>query len=287
MTPASLTHKRFAFTLIVLGGLVFPTCVTAPSSPKAGANPSEELIKIETRPDVTQKVLVVRPPHPVATVVLFPSGRGNLELGSGAETPTIGRADYFLARTSEEFARHGFMVALVDVPSDRQTGGIDSLFRISSAHAEDIRGVVSYLKKRAEIPLWLIGLGEGTFSAVNGAISLDGQIEGVILASSLTRTPTNWKMYGTHPNGILNMDLDKITVPVLVVGSQNDTCAITSPADAAKIKGELVHSPVVDIRYFSGGKMARLDPCEPRSPHGFYGIEKEVISTIADFIQTH
>jgi hypothetical protein len=147
--------------------------------------------------------------------------------------------------------------------------------------------VVFYLKKEADLPVWIIGLGEGTFSAVNGAISLDGQIDGVVLASSLTRTPTSWKMYGTHPNGILNMDLDRITVPVLIVGSQNDTCVITSPADVAKIKRDLVHSRVVEIRYFSGAKMARLDPCEPRSPHGFYGIEKEVVSTIADFIQTH
>jgi len=43
----------------------------------------------------------------------------------------------------------------------------------------------------------------------------------------------------------------------------------------------------VEIRYFSGGKMALLDPCEPRSPHYFYGIENEVISTIADFIHAH
>jgi len=210
-----------------------------------------------------------------------------LELASTIGTPTVGRADYFLARTREKFARHGFMVALVEVPSDRQAGGIDSLFRISNEHAEDIRGVVSYLKKEADIPVWLIGLGEGTFSAVNGAISLDGQIDGLVVASSLTRTPTSWKIYRSHPNGILNMDLERITVPALVVGSRNDTCAITSPADAAKITGELVHSPVVEIRYFSGGKMARLDPCEPRSPHGFYGIENEVITTIADFIHAH
>jgi hypothetical protein len=108
-----------------------------------GANPSEELIKIETRPDVTLKFLVIRPSQPAATVVLFTCGRGDLELASGAGTPTLGRADYFLARTREGFARHGSMVALVDVPSDRQAGGIDSRFRISNEHAEDIREVIS------------------------------------------------------------------------------------------------------------------------------------------------
>ncbi|HVO84168.1 MAG TPA: hypothetical protein VMU60_07080 [Syntrophobacteria bacterium] len=168
--------------------------------------------------------------------------------------------------------------------SDRRS---EPCFRISREHGEDIRGVVSFLGKQANVPVWLVGLGEGTFSAVNGAVSLDGQIDGVVLASSLTRTPTNWKMYGTHPHGILDMDLDKITVPVVVVGGGNDTCAVTSPADAAKIKGELVHSPAVEIVNLSGGRMARLDPCEPRSPHGFYGIENEVVTTIADFVYTH
>jgi hypothetical protein len=122
MTPASLTRKSFVVTLAVLCGLVFPTCVTAPSTPKAAANPSEKLIKIETRPDVTQKFLVIRPSQPVATLVLFVCGRGNLDLGSLAGTPTLGRADYLLARTAEELARHAFAVALVDVPSDRRGG---------------------------------------------------------------------------------------------------------------------------------------------------------------------
>lgn len=48
-----------------------------------------------------------------------------------------------------------------------------------------------------------------------------------------------------------------------------------------------MHSPVVEIRYLPGAEMARLDPRKPRSPHGFYCIENEVISTIADFIRAH
>jgi hypothetical protein len=54
MTPASLTHKRLLGTLILSCGLVFPTCLTARSTPKTGTSPYKALVKIETWLDVTE-----------------------------------------------------------------------------------------------------------------------------------------------------------------------------------------------------------------------------------------
>ena len=56
--------------------------------------------------------------------------------------------------------------------------------------------------------------------------------------------------------------------------------------DAPKIKEGLVNSKKVEIRYFTGGKTPLSDPCEALSEHGFYGIEEQVVSAIADFIKS-
>jgi hypothetical protein len=35
---------------------------------------------------------------------------------------------------------------------------------------------------------------------------------------------------------------------------------------------------------FSGGLPPESDPCEARSPHGFYGLDPQVVTAIAGFI---
>jgi len=49
---------------------------------------------------------------PVASVILFTGGQGVLQLTRGN----------FLVRNRRRFAEHGFLVAVVDVPSDHKTG---------------------------------------------------------------------------------------------------------------------------------------------------------------------
>jgi hypothetical protein len=58
------------------------------------------------------------------------------------------------------------LVAIVDPPSDRS-----SLygFRITRAHALDIKGVIAYLRQQAPVPVWLVGTSYGTVSAIKVA----------------------------------------------------------------------------------------------------------------------
>ena len=261
-------------------------CATKPLSPERKRFGASEIVKIETRPKVTEQFILIRPSNPVASVILFAAGRGKLELGSFAGKPTLGRGDNFLVRTRKDFAEQGLVVAVLDVPSDHKARGINSLFRISVEHVQDIKAVVSYLKKKANLPIYLVGSGEGTFSAANGAINIGEEIGGLILASSLTRTPKNWKMHRSYPRGILNLDLDRITVPTLVVSHKQDICGFSPPADAAEIEEALVNSRRAEVKYFTGGKVPDLEPCYPQTAHGFYGVEKQVVSAIADFIKS-
>ena len=83
------------------------------------------------------------------------------------------------------------------------------------------------------------------------------------------------------------MDLHKITVPALIIAHKEDKCDLTPPSGAPKIKEAIVNSQKVEVMYFSGGKRPLSEPCRPKSPHGFYGIEEQVIIAIADFIKAN
>ena len=72
-----------------------------------------------------------------------------------------GGRNIFVVRTRKDFAKHGFMVALVDAPSDQKSDkGMlkysersNEIFRGSNEHAQDIKAVVTYLKNEADIPV--------------------------------------------------------------------------------------------------------------------------------------
>ena len=250
---------------------------------------SEEIITIESRPKIKQAFMLIKPQNPVASIILFAGGEGNIELGHLNDKPTIGaQRENFLIKTMKDFANYGFMVAVYDVPSDQKKKGMYTVWRMEEKHADDINAVASYLKKQANIPLWLVGTSKGTISAVNGAIRIKENINGLILTSSVTKYKKSWeKAYKTHPNGILDMDLDKITVPTLIVSHRDDKCEVTPPVDAEKLKSALVNSPKTDVLTFTGGNKAESKPCWPKSPHGFYGIEEQVVKAIAEFIKSN
>lgn len=282
--------KKSHLVLSTIGFLLLFIAVyaAAPLASESAEIKSSKLVKLETRPGVKLKFIVIKPTNPVASVILLEGGRGVLQLSSIFGKPTIGRGKGFLSRTRKEFAKSGLMVALVDKPSDRQK--FNYYFRMSSKHAQDLKTVVSHLKSEADVPVWLVGMSAGTFSAPNGAIRLKEEVDGLVLVSSVTRTRKKFKkIYASHPNAILDMDLDQITVPTLIVHHKDDKCETCPASGAQKIKDAIVNSKKTEIMYFTGGKRAAQErlgkPCMPLSTHGYYGIEKKVVSAIAGFIK--
>ena len=43
----------------------------------------------------------------------------------------------------------------------------------------------------------------------------------------------------------------------------------------------------VEVVLFEGGDPPESDPCQALSEHGFLGIEKRVVNTIAEFIKSN
>ena len=148
----------------------------------------ENLISIETGRGVEQKFVLTKPNQtPVASVILFAGGHGKLSLSSfpGSVRFGWGRKNN-LVRTRNLYAQHGFMVATVDAPSDRKK--MNAAWRMGSKHAKDIAAVITYLKKQADVPVWVIGTSMGSFSAANMGIRLKDKVAGVVLTSSITRS---------------------------------------------------------------------------------------------------
>ncbi len=243
------------------------------------------LISLQTPRGAKQAFILIKPQNPVAAVILFAGGHGALGLKS-ATTMAWG-AQNFLVRTRDQFASQGFMVAVADAPSDHQGArGMNAVFRMSSAHANDIGAIVSYLKKQANVPVWLVGTSMGTFSAAGGGLDLK-TIDGVVLTSTITRSHPNWNIRQSHPHGVASMRLSAITAPTLIVSHRNDGCDITPASDAPKLTKALTKSRKVDVVLLDGGNAPKSEPCQALAQHGFYGIEDRAVARIAQFIKAN
>jgi pimeloyl-ACP methyl ester carboxylesterase len=241
------------------------------------------LVSIKTPRGVKQAFILVTPDKPVASVILFAGGSGELGLKSASSMKW--GAGNFVVRTRDMFAAHGFAVAVVDAPSDRQKG-MNAIFRMSAARAGDIAAVAAYLKKQANVPVWLVGTSMGTFSAAGGGIAA-GNIDGVVLTSTITGANPRWHIAKTYPDGVASMALSRITVPTLIVAHRKDGCKESPASGASKLKARLTKSAKVEVVVLDGGKPPKSIPCEALSQHGYFGIEDKAVGAIAKFIKAN
>jgi pimeloyl-ACP methyl ester carboxylesterase len=229
--------------------------------------------------------MLIKPESPTAAIVLLEGGWGGLKLGSlfgkvyiNAKKNKVG----FLVRNRDFFAKQGLIVALADAPSDMKD---IELYRANSKYAEDIKAIASYLKNEANIPVWLVGMSGGTYSASLGAVHIREGIDGLVLFSSVTRCIEGCPKYPALAS-ITDMDLSKIIVPTVIVYHKNDQCVETPPSDAQKVKAALINAPKIEVMFFEGGKKPKTGPCAPLSAHGYYGIDEEVITEVAEYIKS-
>ena len=224
---------------------------------------AQERVDITTRPGVVQPVYFTAAASPVANAVLFPGGNGVF-----AEV-----RNNFLIRVAPRFVAQGLNVAIADTPSDH-AHGMGAAFRQSAQHADDIGAIVAYLRKRSPVLVWLIGTSNGTISAANGGARLGTNIAGVVLTSSVWAT------------GISGVALEQISAPVLVVHNRDDGCRASPFAEVEPGMQRLRQARVKELIVLSGG-MLRSDACQALSPHGYYGIEDQVVPPIIAWIKAH
>lgn len=259
--------------------LVFALLLAAAGSAACAAD--TRLVSIKTPRGVTQAFILIAPAKPKASVILFAGGDGYLGL-TGASAMKSKKGN-FLVRTRERFAAAGFMVAVVDAPSDRHT--LSATFRMSDAHAVDIAAVTAYLKKKASVPVWLVGTSMGTFSAAEGAIA--SHADGLVLTSTITRSPARWEIAGSHPNGVASMPLSRVAAPTLIVSHRHDGCGSTPATGARTLERALTRAKIVKVVLIDGGKPPKSKACEGLAQHGYYGVEDKAVGAITAFIKAN
>jgi pimeloyl-ACP methyl ester carboxylesterase len=229
---------------------------------------------VPSRENVTVPVWLVVPPQPVAAVILFAGGGGNIGVSPGG----IERGNNFLVRTRGLFADAGFVAAVVDVPSDRHAlHG----FRTSARHAEDIAAVIAFLRREYSVPVWLVGTSRGTISAANGAARISpGGPDGIVLSSTVS-LPSN-----AGDDSVRDVRLKDITVPVLFLHHEDDGCYVTPAHEIKRVARKLKKSAKVERLDFSGGRNEDTNECKAKTYHGFLGIENQVVGAIASWIKT-
>ena len=240
---------------------------------------AEEFVSVET-PNGAQGFLFDAPENPTASLILFAGGHGWLQL-DGTDIGW-GRAN-FLVRTRQMFIEKGFQVAVVDSPDYKDK--INAIFRMSDKHWQDIRAVAKWLETSAKVPVWAVGTSMGTFSSANMAVSSRGEISGLVMTSSITRSAENWSIYDEYPRGVIDMNLGVVGIPVLVLSHEGDGCKKTPASDAESLAAAFTKSPKVEVKILNGGDQPKSGPCKAKSQHGFFGIEEKAIDTIADFIK--
>jgi hypothetical protein len=209
----------------------------------------------------------------VATVVLYSGGGGGY--GKIGENGWPGSQN-FLIRSARIFAAHPFNVVLVGRASD--VPDLDGFVRTGENHDQDNQAIFRTIKLKSAAPIWLIGTSMGTISVTAAAIKNGGpNIAGIVLTSSVTSS--------TVKGAVPTQELDKITVPVLVVHHQRDACKICIPYEAKNMTESMKNAPVKKTILLDGGSGPSGNPCQALHYHGFIRMEKEVVDLIAAWVK--
>lgn len=243
---------------------------------------AEDVITVNTAHGGKQSFILLKADNPIAAVILFPGGDGYIKLSGGS----LGRKKKsFLVHNRKDFADRGLVVALADAPNGMKE--LDRPYRMSKKHGQDIKAIGEYLKKQADVPVWIVGHSRGTFSAANGAIRAKGLIRGLILASPVTISLDSYSIFKTHPNGILDMALNEVAVPTLVISNKQDACKVSPAANADRLAMAFAGAPMKAVKVFDGKRETAKKPCSYSSQHQFAKSGGRLADAIASFIKAN
>jgi len=240
--------------------------------------PAQEIVTLATRPGVTQSYFLTSIPKELGAVaILFPGSGGLIQLRDENGKPRFNTGN-FLVRSRSEFIKNTVAAAILDAPSDQQSGwGMSDAFRLGVDHRTDIAAVVGGLQRRfSGVPLFLVGTSRGTISAGSLGARLSQEVAGVVLTSTMFRqTGKNSKEPGP---GLSKFDFATIRVPLLFVHHASDQCEATPYSDAARLADKY---PLISV---IGGSPPQSGPCDALSQHGFLGREAETVEQIVNWM---
>jgi hypothetical protein len=259
-------------------------CALAGLIPAAAA--ADPMVEISSRGEKIRAVLL-KPDNPKGSVILFAGANGRLDITAGGEITKL-RFNQ-LVRTRELYAQAGYATLVPDIAPSFKVGAnnVVDLYRASRGFAQDVGAMVKYLRGVVPKPVVVVGTSRGSLSVANGVAKLrseqDGRPDAAVLTSAFMRVGagveglTIWK--------IASGNARSLDVPTLLVWHVNDTCQHTAASSVGPFRTWYQGSGrKLAERSFSGGLPAESEPCEARSPHGFWGLDPEVVGAITGWI---
>lgn len=243
---------------------------------------------------VTQSFIQTYPPGgpaaAIAVLILLPGGDGNIQLtpippvpGPGGDGTLDVNSGNFLVRGRWLFAAEGFAVLTLDSATDFQqlpTGLTGQ--QGNPAHVMDVLQVINYARTMLgvpAVPVWLVGTSRGTAGAwvAGGPNPPPIGPDGLVFTS-----PVN---ISGDPDSLLSAPLATIMVPTLIFNNKASTCAAALASGDPPVLKALTAAPVkANENVNNAGFPALSSACEALSPHGYFGIEPEVVTKISNWI---
>jgi dienelactone hydrolase len=264
---------RTSSVALVLAGVV-TACSTTPVPLlefRGVLAANETLVSVGTRPGITTRVLFTTPPGaPKGVFLFFPGGEGFLVSATG-----------LYGGFRRELAATGYVVAVVDVPSDHSggLGGQGELverFRTSAGHTQDVRAIIEHVHARWPTAVYLMGHSMGAISATHLAASLgDRRLTGVVLLGSPSERGPN----GSWPS-IPDAAPHRVTVPVVIAHHRDDGCRGSTFATASRYPRLFSASPRVGFIEVNGGTSPSPNPCAGNNYHSFSGRRTQAMDAV-------
>jgi hypothetical protein len=232
----------------------------------------EQIIDVPLTGGERQRVLYAAPAEPKATIVMLPGGAGDVGLRHDGE---VLHGNNFVIRTRALWVQRGYAVLIPDTVDRENLRGL----RSSPGYAALVMDLVRVAHEKAPGPVFLLGTSQGSIAAMNGAAHAPpGAIAGVVLTESVSQM-------GGSGETVFSAAPGDVRVPALVVANKDDRCNVAPPEDAPRIAAAMTNSASVRVLSVAGGVQQSRKTCGSLTPHGYFGIESEVISQIDNWMQ--
>jgi hypothetical protein len=261
---------------LALSGLV------AVSSPAA----ADPIVNINSRNQSIRAVLLPHQGTAKGSVIVLAGGNGRLDItAAGQITKLTGNQ---LVRTRAKYKAKGYDTLVPDLAPDMKVGADDVLagYRVSLNYARDIGAMVKYLRANGAEPVVVIGTSRGSGGAANAVAKLTKarRPDAVIYTSAFLKLDCSdiinlWCLTNNQPQ--------LLKLPTLVMWHVDDGCVYTPPSAVPPFRTWWQQGTQLTLarKAFNGGDPPLSEPCEAKSPHGFWGLDQKVVDVASEWIE--
>jgi dienelactone hydrolase len=242
----------------------------------------EKVVEIGSR---GQKIraLLIEPASPLGSVILLAGGHGKLDITPQGTIRELAKNQ--LVRTRAAYAKAGYAVLVPDIAPDlKAPSGVVNGYRNSASYAKDLGAAVEFMRK-IKNPVVMVGTSRGSLSVANALVHLKDRPQrpdAAVITSGFLAPSGKFEVRtfaGNNPAAY--------SLPMLVVHHRKDGCEHTLPSNVEPFKVWYEKSGrKLDVIWMEGGLPPKSDACNALSPHGFYGLDDQVVAKITSWIKS-